>query len=144
MMSFCMGHIHFPLFANIYLIDATIITEALFLTVIIFMGLTYFAFISDNYNVFAMYSILYSLLSNLVWLIIINIFIFDNTFFEMLTVYFSVTLFAVYVVVDTQHLLMDNHRSAVEHATSLFLDFVNLFIDVVRILMDVRDKRGRD
>ena len=142
-MAFCMGQVHMPVLTYLNAVNPMIVTEALSLTCLLFMGLTCFAFTTENYNIFAMYGTLYSLLSTALWIGLFNIFFFQNSLVEILLTYISISIFSIYVVVDTQYLMINSGKSPVQHAASLFLDFANLFVNILNILTVFRDNKKK-
>ena len=141
-MAFSLGIIHTPVFLVADLIDPTIITEALVATFMVFVGLTYLAFNTSEYDTFALYGFLYSALSTMIWLGLFNIFV-QNDIVEILVTYFSILMFSGFIIVDTHEMLKDKTRSPVRHATQLFLDFINMFINLLDLLADLKKKKKK-
>jgi len=137
--AFVMGFSYHPVFAQIEMIDDTIIPEALCITLVLFIGLTFFALSCPDLVSFQFYGFLHSALSTLIVIGIVNIF-YQNSFIELATIYVSIVVFSGFVIYDTQN-LFHSTRSPVHHALHLFLDFINLFIDIIRLLTKEKLKK---
>jgi len=138
-MALTMGISQRPMVLYTNMIDSSIIVEALGSTLLVFIGLTYLAFTTTNYSTFALYGLLYSGLSSIICISLMNIF-FQNTFIELLMTFFSVMLFSGFIILDTHSLIKNTSRSPVMHAAQLFLDFANLFVDLVKLLRDLKKR----
>lgn len=136
--SFVIGLSHHQMFNYVNLIDPSIITEALAATLMVFIGLTYFAVKSPNYNAFRFYGIMYSALSTLIFVGILNLFI-KNSVIELLSMYASIVIFSIYTIIDTQSMIERRH-TPVQAATHLFLDFINLFLNLIKLLKNMKKK----
>jgi hypothetical protein len=139
MFAFMIGVSHNPLFMYLNFIDPTIITEVLVATLLVFVGLTIIAFNTVYYSTFAVYGFLYTSLSTMMWLCLLNFF-FKNGLFDMLLMYFSIVLFTGFIIVDTHDMLKNTTDGPVHHATQLFLDFINVFIGLVKLLRHLKKK----
>jgi modulator of FtsH protease len=137
--SFMTGLSHNPMFLYLNMIDPTIISEALEATFIVFVGLTFIAYKTVKYNTFALYGLLYSCLSTILWLSILNIF-YQNTLVDIILMYCSIIIFTGYIIVDTHMLLKKPQQNPVTNALQLFLDFINLFINLLRLLKYIKKK----
>lgn len=138
--AFTVGISSGPMLVEVNLIDQSIITEALGATLLVFIGLTAMAFTMPNdYPIFAICGFLYSSLSTMIWLGLLNIF-FRNELFDMLLTYASIIVFTGYIIVDT-HYMLNSPRSPVYHAGQLFLDFINMFVNLVKLLWHLKRKK---
>lgn len=136
--AFATGVSHNPFFEYMNVVDPTIVQEALAATCILFFGLTWLAFTSSSYNSFVFCGLLYACLSNLIFMIFLNIF-FQNTLLELFIMYCTIMLFTAFVIVDTHALIKDRARMPTQYALRLFLDFVNLFINMVKLLKHLKN-----
>lgn len=136
--AFVMGFAYHPVFAQIEMIDDTIILEALCITIILFFGLTLFTLSCQDLRSFQFFGFLHSILSTLIVIGIVNIF-YHNSFIELAIIYVSIVVFSCFVVYDTANLFY-SHESPVHHALHLFLDFINLFIYIIRLLIKEKFK----
>lgn len=136
---FLTGLYHNPLLTYLNIIDPSIINETLQATAMIFFGLTLIAHKTSDYNTFALYGILYSCLSTIIWLCIFNIF-YQNVLIDLILMYISIVIFSGYIIVDTHNLLKNPFKSPVIHALHLFLDFMNLFVILLKIMKQVKRK----
>ncbi|XWV25601.1 inhibitor (BI)-1/YccA-like protein family [Tupanvirus deep ocean] len=139
--SFCVGASHNHVFTYLRIVEPDLIIEALSASLLVFIGLTYIAFNTREYYSFAIYGFLYSSLSTMFWLSILNIF-FGNYLLDVLLTYFSIVLFTGYIIVDTHSLLKDSYKSPVMHALQLFLDFVNMFVNLVKLLRHLKKRNS--
>ncbi|XWV26938.1 BAx inhibitor (BI)-1/yccA-like protein family [Tupanvirus soda lake] len=137
--SYCVGASHNHVFTYLRIVEPDLITEALGATLLVFIGLTYIAFNTRDYYSFAIYGFLYSSLSTMFWLVILNIF-FGSYLLDILLTYFSIVIFTGYIIVDTHSLLKDPYKSPVMHALQLFLDFVNMFVNLVKLLRHLKKR----
>lgn len=139
--AFSVGVSHHPMFDYLNFMEPSIIHHALSTTLMVFVGLTYLAFTTSEYPTFLLYGFLYSSLSTIVWMGLLNIF-FRNSFLDLLLTYFSVMVFTLFVVYDTHDMIKNNNKTPVDHALQLFLDFVNLFVDLVKLLRHFKKRNN--
>ena len=137
--SFTLGISHHPLFEYVSWLDESIIREALFLSFLMFGGLSIIAFTSPTYSTFAFRGSIYSIFSGVFWLTILNIF-FGNSLFNLCLTYMSIVCFSMFVIIDIHSIIKDTNNGPVYHATQLLLDFVGILIDLIRLLKHSREK----
>lgn len=137
--AFSTGISHSVIFDHLNMIDPTIVQEALVATFMVFVGLSFIAFQTLDYSTFAMYGFLYSSLSSLIWMSILNIF-FQNDMIELVGIYFTIVIFTGFVIVDTHSLIKNPDQSPVDHAIQLFLDFLNIFLNLVKLMKQMKKK----
>ena len=95
--SFIVGTSHNPMFEYLNVVDPGIITQALILSFLALVGLTIIAFKTKTYHTFATWGFLYSCLSTILWLSILNLFI-KNSLLNILLTYFSIVTFSGYII----------------------------------------------
>ena len=132
-----MGIFHASIFtyisdSNIVLIDSDLILNTLILTCILFGGLSIVAFYCPTSDKFVTYGSLYTVLSNILLLVLLNLYI-QNELFELCLMCIFICVRSLYLIKEI-HRINDDNYGPVYHALSLFLDFVNFFADIGRIL----------
>lgn len=137
--SFIVGTSHNPMFEYLNVVDPGIIMQALILSFLVLIGLTIIAFKTKTYYTFAICGFLYTCLSTILWLSILNLFV-QNSLLDILLTYFSIVIFSGYIIFDTHNLLESPNNTPVTHALQLFLDFINLFINLVKLLRHLKKK----
>lgn len=121
------------------LFDTKIVIMAFLLTLIIFAGLTAFAF-QTKYDFTQWQGILCGILFLFVGIGFISLFFPFNSVMELIYSVLGAILFSVYIIVDTQLILSKYHpEEEIPAAISLYLDVINLFIYILRILNEVQD-----
>lgn len=117
--------------------EGIVVLQALLLTVAVLGGLTLYTFQTKrDFSSFGV--ILFSGLCVLLVAGIIRIF-FINTVFEIIISVFGALLFALFIVYDTQNIMLRVSPEEYIMATiELYLDIVNLFLYILRALDAVR------
>ena len=138
-MAFFMGMSHNYFFHFIGLVEPYLVSQALGITGIVFIGLSYFAYNCVNYIDFAVYSMLYSLLSSIIMFSIMNIF-FQSAFFDLVLVVIGINVFSGFIIIDTRNIIDKPYLSPRQIAAHLFLDFVNMFIKIIKLLKHLKRK----
>lgn len=139
--SFSMGISHHPFFKYVSIIDSEIISIALCLTTLLFMGLTLIALYTTEYSMFVWYGTIYSFFSGIIWLTLLNLF-FKNSLFDLVLIYASTVSFSLFVIIDTQNIINDTeNKTAVYYAMQLLLNFVGLLIDIIRLLKHLKNTK---
>lgn len=113
----------------------TYVYQALFLTVLVFGGLTVYTFFTKRDFSF-LSGFLFIASIALVGLSLMNMFIFHGTTFSLIVSFLGVMIFSGYILFDTQKIL--KAYPANEHlagAITLFTDFVLLFMHILRIIL---------
>lgn len=122
------------------MVESSVILEALFLTMIVFVGLTLFAF-QTKYDFISWQGFA----SMGVWLLIGWGFMFmffpnQSKGMEMVYGILGVAVFSVYIVIDTQEIMKTAHlEDEIVSTIKLYLDIVNVFLYILRILNSRRD-----
>lgn len=138
--SFVAGCAYSGIISRFRILDPTIVGQALGITIIMFTGLTYLAYVLPTIKKFMIYGKWHSLLSTLICLGFINMF-WQQTFLEMILVYISVSGFSFFIVQDTQRLIKNGgYLSPVNATLAFFLDFLQILFDVMKILKQLRKK----
>lgn len=122
------------------LVETDILIQALFLTMIVFIGLTLFAF-QTKYDFISWQGFA----SMGVWLLIGWGFMFmffpsQSKGMEMVYGILGVAVFSLYIVIDTQQIMKTAHlEDEIISTIKLYLDIVNVFLYILRILQSRRD-----
>lgn len=135
--SFMIGLLYSPFLTYLNIINPSIVSETLQVTIIIFIGLTFIAYKTSNYNTFALYGLLYTCLTTILWLLVFNIF-YQNVLVDPALMYVLIIIFSEFIIVDTHNLLKNPSRSPVVHALHLFLDFINLFVNLLEVMKQIK------
>ncbi|ODV81220.1 UPF0005-domain-containing protein [Suhomyces tanzawaensis NRRL Y-17324] len=122
------------------LVESGVVVQALMLTLLIFIGLTAFAF-QTKYDFTSWQGVLgMSLWGLIAWSFILFFFPGQSKFVELVYSGIGALIFSAYIVVDTQIIMKTAHLDDEIIATiSLYLDIVNLFLFILRILQSRED-----
>lgn len=121
------------------LYDTGIVVEALAITLIIFIGLTLFAF-QTKYDFTSWIGVLNAVLFALIGVGFIWFFFTPSSTAELVYSSIGAIVFSGYILVDTQLVMRKfNVEEEVPAAISLYLDIINLFLNILRILAAQRD-----
>jgi FtsH-binding integral membrane protein len=121
------------------LYDTNIVVEAMVLTLIIFIGLTAFAF-QSKYDFTSWAGVLNSCLFALIGIGFIWFFFAPSSTMELVYSSVAAIVFSGYILVDTQLIMRRfNIEDEVPAAINLYLDVLNLFLNILRILASQRD-----
>nr|AEX63088.1 hypothetical protein mv_R886 [Moumouvirus Monve] len=144
-LSFCLGITISPVISVINIINPNIIFLALVTTALIFIGLSIIGiYFNTTYdNIYLVSGIMYSCLSTIIWLSILNYF-FRLPFVEIIILYSSLVIFSIYTIMDTNNLLKTSNGNTVIHAMNLFLNFANLFLDILTLIIKLKTKNKND
>ncbi|AGC01739.1 BAX inhibitor (BI)-1/YccA-like protein family [Acanthamoeba polyphaga moumouvirus] len=144
-LSFCLGITISPVISVITIINPNIIFLALVTTALIFIGLSIIGiYFNTTYdNIYLVSGIMYSCLSTIIWLSILNYF-FRLPFVEIIILYSSLVIFSIYTIMDTNNLLKTSNGNTVIHAMNLFLNFANLFLDILTLIIKLKTKNKND
>lgn len=116
------------------LYDTQIVLEALTITLVVFIGLTLFAF-QTKYDFTSWAGILNSVLFCLIGIGFIWFFFQPSSTAELVYSSIGAIVFSGYILVDTQLIMRKfNVEEEVPAAISLYLDIINLFLNILRIL----------
>lgn len=116
------------------LVKSDVLIQAILLTLVIFIGLTLFAF-QSKYD-FTQWQ---GMVSLGVWVLIgwgiLFMFFPQTKFLNLIYSGLGAVLFSIYILIDTQHIMKTYHLDDEIPATiSLYLDIINLFLFILRIL----------
>ncbi len=123
-----------PLLGSIYLLSngASIIGQALLLTAIAFLSLSFFALTTkkdfSGIGKFLLVSLIILIVAG-----ISNIFI-QNTMFQLVIASISSIIFSIFIIYDTQNIVKGAYETPIEAAISLYLNILNLFTSLLQIL----------
>ncbi|KAH3685894.1 hypothetical protein WICPIJ_003132 [Wickerhamomyces pijperi] len=116
------------------LFDTMIVLEAMIITLVIFIGLSLFAF-QTKYDFTSWVSALNGVLFAMIGVSFIWLFIQPSNLMELVYSGVGALLFSVYIVVDTQLIMRKfNVEDEIPAAIVLYLDILNLFLHILRIL----------
>lgn len=116
------------------LYDTQIVLEALTITLVVFIGLTLFAF-QSKYDFTSWIGVLNSVLFCLIGIGFIWFFFKPSSTAELVYSSIGAIVFSGYILVDTQLIMRKfNIEEEVPAAISLYLDIINLFLNILRIL----------
>ncbi|KAI5954365.1 hypothetical protein KGF54_002140 [Candida jiufengensis] len=120
-------------------VDSGVLIEAIMLTLIIFIGLTIFAF-QTKYDFISWQGTVGMILWGLIGMGFIMIFFPGSTFIDNVYSFIGAIVFSIYVIIDTQKLMKTCHLDDEVIATiQLYLDVINLFLFILRLLNNNRD-----
>lgn len=121
------------------LYDTGIVLEAFVITLIVFIGLTIFAF-QSKYDFTSWVGVLNSVLFAMIGISFIWFFFTPSSTAELIYSSIGAIVFSGYILVDTQLVLRKfNIEEEVPAAISLYLDVINLFLNILRILASQSD-----
>ncbi|XP_015592117.1 protein lifeguard 4 [Cephus cinctus] len=116
------------------LIDKSIVLEALFITLTVVIGLTAYTFQTKRDFTF-LSSALFTGLCVLIVAGFLQIFI-HNTLLELAICIGGILLFSLYIIVDTQLLMLRHSPEEYILATiHLYVDIINLFLRILQLIM---------
>jgi len=116
------------------LYDTQIVLEALTITLVVFIGLTLFAF-QSKYDFTSWIGVLNSVLFCMIGIGFIWFFFQPSSTAELVYSSIGAVVFSGYILVDTQLIMRKfNVEDEVPAAISLYLDIINLFLNILRIL----------
>ncbi|EMG48794.1 bxi1 Bax inhibitor 1 [Candida maltosa Xu316] len=121
-------------------VDSSVLIEAVLLTLLIFIGLTLFAF-QTKYDFISWQGTVGLVLWGLIgWGFIMMFFPQQSTFMENVYSFIGAVVFSIYIIIDTQQIMKTLHLDdEVIACISLYLDIINLFLFILRILNNNRD-----
>ncbi|CAK9437261.1 uncharacterized protein LODBEIA_P16390 [Lodderomyces beijingensis] len=120
-------------------VESGIVIEAILLTLIIFVGLTIFAF-QTKYDFVSWQGTLGMVLWGLIGWGFIMIFFPGSKWIDNVYSLIGALVFSIYVIIDTQNIMRTCHLDDEVIATiTLYLDVVNLFLFILRLLNNNRD-----
>lgn len=120
-------------------VESTVVIEAILLTLIIFIGLTLFAF-QTKYDFISWQGTLGMILWGLIGWGFIMIFFPGNKGIENVYSFIGAIVFSVYIIIDTQKIMKTCHLDDEVIATILlYLDIINLFLFILRLLNNNRE-----
>lgn len=108
-----------------------IIFQAAFGTAFIFVSLSVYAMTTKK-NFLSWQGVMFWILIGLIAVGILNIFI-GSTFLQFLFSAVAVAVFSIYIVIDTQRVLLEGEHP-VYAATSLYLNIINIFVNLLSLL----------
>ncbi|CAI5756057.1 unnamed protein product [Candida verbasci] len=115
-------------------IENGILLKAILLTLIIFIGLTIFAF-QTKYDFVSWQGGVGCVLWGLIGFGFINIFLPFNSMVENVYSFLGAIVFAIYILIDTQNIMKNCHLDdEVIACIQLYLDIINLFLFILRLL----------
>lgn len=121
------------------LYDSNIVIEALVITLVIFVGLTAFAF-QSKYDFTSWAGVLNSLIFALIGIGFTMFFFKPSNTMELAYGSLGAIVFSGYILVDTQLVMRKfNVEEEVSAAITLYLDMINLFLNILRILASRSD-----
>ncbi|CDR44802.1 CYFA0S15e02740g1_1 [Cyberlindnera fabianii] len=119
--------------------DTGIVLEAFGITLILFLGLTLFAF-QSKYDFTSWVGVLNCALWGLISIGFIWFFFKPSSTTELVYSSIGAIVFSGYILVDTQLVMRKfNIEEEVPAAITLYLDVINLFLNILRILATQRD-----
>lgn len=122
-------------------IESGILIETILLTLIIFIGLTIFAF-QTKYDFISWQGTVGMMLWGLIGWGFVMMFIphQQNSMMENVYSFLGALIFSIYIIIDTQHIMKTLHLDdEIIGCISLYLDIINLFLFILRILNNNRD-----
>ncbi|KAL0213830.1 hypothetical protein P9112_006014 [Eukaryota sp. TZLM1-RC] len=112
--------------------DQAVVSQAVWTTALIFVGLTIYAFTTKT-DFTTMHGVAFSLLLALVIISIFGMFS-DSEFLHLAIAWFGVCLFSLYIIIDTQIIMKDlSLDDYVLGAIMLYLDIINLFLYLLKL-----------
>lgn len=111
---------------------ASIVTQALLMTTIIFGVMSFFA-LKTTKDLANMGKILFVALIVIVIASLINLFL-GNPLIQVIISAVGAILFSLYIAYDTQNIIRGRYDSPIMAAISLYLDVLNLFISLLQLL----------
>jgi FtsH-binding integral membrane protein len=121
------------------LYDTNIVLQAVAITLVVFVGLSFFA-LQTKYDLTSWQGYLGAALWGLIGFGLIAMFFPYNSKVELGYSIIGAIVFSGYILVDTQLILTRYHpEDEVAAAISLYLDIINLFLNILRILNSVQD-----
>lgn len=121
------------------LYDTNIVLQAVAITLVVFVGLSFFA-LQTKYDLTSWQGYLGAALWGLIGFGFIALFFPYNNAVELGYSAIGAVVFCGYILVDTQLILTRYHpEDEVAAAISLYLDIINLFLNILRILNSVQD-----
>ncbi|CAH6720455.1 bax inhibitor 1 [[Candida] jaroonii] len=116
------------------LVESEIVIQALMLTLVVFIGLTLFAF-QSKYDFRSWQSVASLGLWFLIGWGFLMMFFPQSSFANLIYSGIGAIIFSVYILIDTQEILKTCHLDDEIPATlKLYLDIINLFLFILRIL----------
>ncbi|EGW33991.1 uncharacterized protein SPAPADRAFT_59399 [Spathaspora passalidarum NRRL Y-27907] len=121
-------------------VESEVLIQALLLTLVIFVGLTLFAF-QTKYDFTSWQGAVGMVLWGLIaWGFIMMFFPGQTGMMEKVYCFIGAAVFCVYIVIDTQNIMKTAHLDdEVISTIKLYLDILNLFLFILRILNNERD-----
>ncbi|MBR7118195.1 MAG: Bax inhibitor-1/YccA family protein [Helicobacteraceae bacterium] len=111
---------------------ASIVTQALLMTTIIFGVMSFFA-LKTTKDLANMGKMLFVALIVIVIASLINLFL-GNPLIQVIISAVGAILFSLYIAYDTQNIIRGRYDSPIMAAISLYLDVLNLFISLLQLL----------
>lgn len=119
--------------------ESLIIQEALILTLVIFFGLTAYAFITKK-DFSYLNGFLFGALLGLIVIGIFACFFPLPHFVYLIYLYGGTLVFCLYILYDVSDMIHKRANDYILCALNLYLDFINLFIHILMILADSKKK----
>ncbi|RLV91055.1 Bax inhibitor 1 [Spathaspora sp. JA1] len=121
-------------------VESEVLIQALLLTLVIFIGLTIFAF-QTKYDFTSWQGAVGMILWGLIaWGFIMMFFPGQSSMMEKVYCLIGAAVFCVYIVIDTQNIMKTAHLDdEVISTIKLYLDILNLFLFILRLLNNDRD-----
>ncbi|ODQ81244.1 hypothetical protein BABINDRAFT_7058 [Babjeviella inositovora NRRL Y-12698] len=114
--------------------DSTIVIQAVFITLFIFLGLTIFAF-QTKYDFSSWQGVLSWSLFGLIGTGFVLMFVPHTSTTQIIYSGIAALIFCAYILYDTQQIMKRYHPEEEVAATiSLYLDIINLFLHILQIL----------
>lgn len=121
------------------LFDTKIVLEAMIITLVLFIGLSLFAF-QTRYDFTSWMGALNGVLFAMIGVSFVWMFIQPSNLMELVYSGVGALVFSVYIVVDSQLIMRKfNVEDEVPAAIALYLDIINLFLHILRILAASND-----
>lgn len=124
-----------PLVTVAFNIDSSIVPTALMASIAVFGSFSLSAFFATRRSYLYLGGFLFSCLSILTIISIVNIFVQSLTLY-LVHLYCGLVLFCLYIMYDTQKIIeraSNGHFDIAGDVLNLFLDFLNLFIKIVQL-----------
>ncbi|RDW46797.1 inhibitor of apoptosis-promoting Bax1-domain-containing protein [Yarrowia lipolytica] len=119
------------------LMDSKVFLQAVAITLVLFFGLTLFAF-QTKYDLTSMAGILSACLWGLIGVGLVGMFVPFSSAVELIYSSIGALVFSGYILVDTQMIIRKLHPDQViPAAINIYLDILNLFLYILRILNEI-------
>lgn len=119
------------------LMDSKVVLQAVAITLVLFFGLTLFAF-QTKYDLTSMAGVLSACLWGLIGVGLVGMFVPFSSAVELIYSGIGALVFSGYILVDTQMIIRKFHPDQViPAAINIYLDVLNLFLYILRILNEI-------